>query len=332
MEQLDDFAPDEQAILAVMQAETAAYLAKDFEAWAACWLHLPHVRRWNWFPDGGIDVQEGWEVMARLWGEAMRKFPDPVKATFRNDRMEMRVLANMAWVTYDQYSVDTGDPFAMDGLQHEMKIFERVEGCWKLSCISTLKPRPQSSPVPLVEVDGDCRVKWLNAAAGTCLAGHALLKLRAGKLLATTARDAARLKEAVKWAAGKHGYWDHRATRSQTAATNGSLPVFLGDVDEGRFSLVWVLAEDDRVLVSLDDASITERRLAGARLVFGLSNGQTRLAQHLLDGRDLAQAAALMQVSITTARTHLNRIFDKTGARNQAALVRVLLTAGSPFA
>ena len=115
-------------------------------------------------------------------------------------------------------------------------------------------------------------------------------------------------------------------------STNGSLPVFLGDVDEGRFSLVWVLAEDDRVLVSLDDASITERRLAGARLVFGLSNGQTRLAQHLLDGRDLAQAAALMQVSITTARTHLNRIFDKTGARNQAALVRVLLTAGSPFA
>ena len=37
-----------------------------------------------------------------------------------------------------------------------------------------------------------------------------------------------------------------------------------------------------------------------------------------------------MGITSNTARTHLQRIFDKTGVHNQSALVRVLLSAIAP--
>jgi DNA-binding CsgD family transcriptional regulator len=48
------------------------------------------------------------------------------------------------------------------------------------------------------------------------------------------------------------------------------------------------------------------------------------------EGLSLVDISARMGITANTARTHLNRIFDKTGVRTQPALVRVLLTAMAP--
>ena len=64
--------------------------------------------------------------------------------------------------------------------------------------------------------------------------------------------------------------------------------------------------------------------------LYRLSPAQVRLARLIVDGHDLAGAADLLSVSINTLRTQLQRIFDKTGARTQAALVRSLLSADAP--
>ncbi len=60
------------------------------------------------------------------------------------------------------------------------------------------------------------------------------------------------------------------------------------------------------------------------------SRRQTRLARLIIDGHDLAAASELLGVCINTLRTQLQRIFDKPGVGSQAALVRVLLSAGAP--
>ena len=92
----------------------------------------------------------------------------------------------------------------------------------------------------------------------------------------------------------------------------------------------WVLLEDGKALVSFDDAETVARRIADAQEVYGLSPAQVRLARLIVDGHDLAAAADLLAVSINTLRTQLQRIFDKTGVRSQAALVRSLLSADAP--
>ena len=105
--------------------------------------------------------------------------------------------------------------------------------------------------------------------------------------------------------------------------------MILGEGDD--HALCWVRVEGGLILVSFDDEATIEHRLSTAAVIFGLSPAQVRLSQHIADGHDLSQAAAALGISVNTARTQLQRIFDKTGVHSQPALVRVLLSAGTPI-
>lgn len=77
-------------------------------------------------------------------------------------------------------------------------------------------------------------------------------------------------------------------------------------------------------------------RPLGARLLrpktlqsrYGLTPAEARLAIEIVRGNGRAAAARSCGVSMTTARTHLSRIFRKTGTHRQAELVRVMLSDG----
>jgi DNA-binding CsgD family transcriptional regulator len=49
------------------------------------------------------------------------------------------------------------------------------------------------------------------------------------------------------------------------------------------------------------------------------------VASELVAGRTLAQASRRLGIMPQTARTHLKRVFSKTGVTRQAELVRLLL-------
>ena len=76
---------------------------------------------------------------------------------------------------------------------------------------------------------------------------------------------------------------------------------------------------------------MTEARLSAAAVTFGLSPVQLDVAKLIAEGRSLTQIAEQLGITANTARTHLDRIFDKTGVRTQPALVRMLLTSVSPI-
>jgi DNA-binding CsgD family transcriptional regulator len=59
--------------------------------------------------------------------------------------------------------------------------------------------------------------------------------------------------------------------------------------------------------------------------LYGMTHAEASLAAILLQGRDLAEAARELGVTMNTVRTQLRCVFDKTGARRQAELVRILL-------
>ena len=124
----------------------------------------------------------------------------------------------------------------------------------------------------------------------------------------------------------------HKAAGRTVSTIRGALPVILGEDDAARIRICWVSVESDTIVVSFDDGHRTDQRLAAAAVVYGLSPGQSRLARQVVDGHDLAEAARELGISVNTARTHLQRMFDKTGVRSQPALVRVLLSAVAPVA
>jgi DNA-binding CsgD family transcriptional regulator/PAS domain-containing protein len=63
------------------------------------------------------------------------------------------------------------------------------------------------------------------------------------------------------------------------------------------------------------------------RSTYGLTSAEVRLCQAMLEGKSLSEAASDTRISRNTAKTHLSRVFNKTGVRSQSALLR-LLSAG----
>jgi DNA-binding CsgD family transcriptional regulator/PAS domain-containing protein len=61
------------------------------------------------------------------------------------------------------------------------------------------------------------------------------------------------------------------------------------------------------------------------RQVFDLTRAEATVASELVAGRTLAQASRRLGIMPQTARTHLKRVFSKTGVTRQAELVRLLL-------
>ncbi len=63
----------------------------------------------------------------------------------------------------------------------------------------------------------------------------------------------------------------------------------------------------------------------------GLTVAERRLAQHLLAGKSLADAAADSNLTIGTARSYLKRIFAKTGIHRQSQLITLCHTLVPPL-
>ena len=64
--------------------------------------------------------------------------------------------------------------------------------------------------------------------------------------------------------------------------------------------------------------------------LYGLTTAEARLLDQLADGKNRSQAAASLSIADSTAKTHLERIFTKTGASTQAELSRILTSLSAP--
>jgi DNA-binding CsgD family transcriptional regulator len=63
---------------------------------------------------------------------------------------------------------------------------------------------------------------------------------------------------------------------------------------------------------------------------FGLTPAETRLLESLLAGHTLAETATALGIAMTTAKTHLDNIFQKTGVNRQAELMRLAARVTPP--
>ena len=59
--------------------------------------------------------------------------------------------------------------------------------------------------------------------------------------------------------------------------------------------------------------------------LFGLTHTEAKVASLLAGGASISQIMSTMGIGLCTARTHLSRVLNKTGAARQAQLVRIIL-------
>jgi DNA-binding CsgD family transcriptional regulator len=322
------FDDDKAAILDVLRAETEAFLLRDLEALASHWVHAPYARRMTSVANLGSQVFEGWDAIKENYRLLMVQFPDKHAIERMHwERMNVVISGDVAWVTYDQVGKLADDKFEMGGLIHELKILQRIDGRWKIACLSNMQRSIDHEACPLIEVDSDRSVLWMNGPAHEQLTGEAMLLISGNKLRSRDRKFDGDLQEAITWAAGRVGaHWTVEPLGRPARA------VILGENENAAPQFCWVLLEDGKILVSFNNRRQLSQRIAMAQAIYGLSTVQAQVAELIAEGHDPSFAAEKLGIGITTVRTHLKRIFDRTGARSQSALVGKLLSAETPTA
>ena len=237
--------------------------------------------------------------------------------------MEFHITGDIAWVVFDGVS-------EMRAGQHETfetRILEKSDLGWRIVYSSFIHKRSPVARDQNVAVDADGRIVWISDEMRARLRTHPGLIISGGKLRARRPEWGPGLQDAFRRAAELHGFFEHFG-HIYRHGDPFRCPVVLGEDDEGGIVTCVVDVRDGLTYVDIGAEEGLDRRLAMAAAIFGLSPAQTDIAREIVAGHSMTAAAGHLGITPATARTHLARIFEKTGVNSQAALVRILLSVG----
>lgn len=173
-------------------------------------------------------------------------------------------------------------------------------------------------------VDAGLRLLHANAAASVLLGRDTALRLQAGVLLQQDCGGALSLARVVRAALDPA----HLAAAPQSlcVARRGRQPLLLTVAPFlPPAGLPWL--QPCAIVMARDPEAHRLSRSSLAQL-FGLTPAEAGVAQALAHGDAPEDIAAALDVSVHTVKTHLQRLFRKTGTRRQGELVALL--HGSP--
>lgn len=316
---------DEAELLELIHRNRIAAWTQDYDLYQSCFVHAPYATRWNASRRTGIFVRESWDeiserVRLMFSTEPHLKIPaNGYDATVEN--LVLRIDGDIAWARYNQRYPGIPSRVHNRAYSREIRIFERHDGQWKIAFLGYLDDEPGPDDRIFIQLDSSGRVVWQGQAAAAILAADGDLAIRSGHLRIRDAAVDRRLQAAIRWA-GEHD--------KTFLPSRGAVPIVLSGGQGIAAKVWWVIADGDKIWFSLGDPRLNDTRLAAAAAIYGLSPAQQKVARLIVDGLSLGEIGEQLGVSLATARTHLSRVFDKTGVRTQPALVRVLLSTAAP--
>jgi DNA-binding CsgD family transcriptional regulator len=179
-------------------------------------------------------------------------------------------------------------------------------------------------PQGVLLVDAQSRVLFANSAAETLLRAHAGLLSGQDGLRAESADETRRLRKTVSDCADPSDEIGGTGRRLRISREDRAPLIVL--VIPQRSRLGWVdVVRPRAALFITDPEQTTAAHGRNLREDFGLTPAETALALEILKSDGLKAAAKRLGISPATAHTQLAHVFDKTGTRRQAELVRLIL-------
>lgn len=174
-------------------------------------------------------------------------------------------------------------------------------------------------------VDEQASLMAINERAEALLRASSGIGRDGNRIRAETARDTTELRRLVR-----------DATRGSDANGGGVLAVSRGEESPPLLLFVspsrpaatpspWDETSTAIVLMS-DPAELPQLPESGLCHLYGLTPAEARVAARIAQGASVDEIAAALSVAVSTVRTHLHRVLEKTGTSRQAELVRLLLT------
>jgi DNA-binding CsgD family transcriptional regulator/PAS domain-containing protein len=176
-------------------------------------------------------------------------------------------------------------------------------------------------------VDASGRLLYVNRTGEDIFAEGAGLSISSMGLQTATAGDSAILRRliarCVSGSAGGTIRLSRGKQRAQLSVLVTPMPRCAPWADGIRPAAILLITDPDRNLRINGD--VLQRN-------YGLTQAEVALALEILQGDGLSAAARRLGVCVTTARTHLAHVLDKTGTHRQAELVRMFLQGQSALA
>jgi DNA-binding CsgD family transcriptional regulator/PAS domain-containing protein len=177
----------------------------------------------------------------------------------------------------------------------------------------------------VIIVTSDHLVINLNTAADRMLRADDGLCMRSGRISAACTPAEQELHCAIQHAlAGDRS--TVRTGRSLTCVRpSGKRPYVIHVLPSHRRNADEPLRQPMALVLIIDPEDEPEPTTALLRRLYRLTQAEAQVALHVMHGADLKQISEELAISLTTVRTHLQHVFDKTDTHRQAELVRLLL-------
>jgi DNA-binding CsgD family transcriptional regulator len=178
-------------------------------------------------------------------------------------------------------------------------------------------------------IDASCRIVHANAAGDGLVGADDILRLVNGQLVA---RDG-RINQTLRSAFTGHG-------RIAAEAACIALPM-TGRDGERYVAHLLPLTAAARGAIGAAHKSVAALfvrkvavEMAGSEIIarsFGLTPAELRVMLSIVDVGGVPETAAALGVAVSTVKTHLHRVFAKTGASRQADLVKIAAGFSNPL-
>ncbi len=180
--------------------------------------------------------------------------------------------------------------------------------------------------IMLVSDDGS--ITFANATARELIRQGDGLRANGGWIGAAsttvTARLRAYVKASAKAAEGRRG--SGATIIAERGGKQSSLFVHVMPLDRGKAATRAAAA----AIFIIDPEAQAMASFGAFAALYGLTRAETRVLREIVAGQGLVAAAGRLRISEATARTHLQHIFDKTGAKRQTELLCLFFKATLP--
>ena len=179
-------------------------------------------------------------------------------------------------------------------------------------------------------VDAQARPLFVNRVARARLDARDGMHLDAGALSASDADGERALRQLIASCGGEVSLAAGSGGDLTLSRGAGRLPlgVLVTPIqpEAAMAAIPWTSSQRAVAIVLISDAE-TEKTasVANLRERFGLTPAEAAFALEIIKGDGRQASADRLGITVGTARSHLSKIFDKTGVRHQAELVRLLL-------
>ena len=177
-------------------------------------------------------------------------------------------------------------------------------------------------------VDAQARPVFVNRLGRELLDARDGLRLEGGALSAVNADDASDLRAMIASCGNEDSLTAGGELELRRKVGRLPLHVLVTPVRQDTVAAAppWTIAQRPVAILLLSDPEAELRsRIQALRDRFGFTRAEATFALEIVKGDGRQATADRLGITVGTARSHLSKIFDKTGVTRQAELVRLLL-------